>query len=466
MQSGVVQLFDWTFDEIRQELCQLRDDGFSHVHVSPPALSNGADAWWGRYQPLDLRVIESRLGTEAQFVEMTREAERCQMQIVVDVVLNHAANIGLSSQELYYPKNCDRSRPAGDGPTACLWKPEHFHRQECIQNYNDHCNVLYGRICGGGADLGLPDLQTGSCDLSGVLDIRQRNYSPHVLATARTYLLKLLALGAKGFRFDAAKHVHPAFLEDLVSTPGIAGQAWVYSEVITDRTTDPAFVAYRHLPGVDFMDFPLTRTLQQAFGFGGSLRTLSSAMQSNRALDPDTSVSFVTNHDVWGNDSGLGYRFGSFTDEWLAHVYIFGRESGVPYLYSELPTRSESRRYRRPEESYVLFHRRNDIRGMSRFHAAVLTKSQRTLFEDDARLAFARGDDALVVLNKSGVRWNLRDVRLAVKDGVYFDMLRNETFEIRNERVDLDVSERSAMMLLRIAETARPESGTQPTREP
>jgi hypothetical protein len=95
-----------------------------------------------------------------------------------------------------------------------------------------------------------------------------------------------------------------------------------------------------------------------------------------------------------------------------------------------------------------------------------LTKSQRTLFEDDARLAFARGDDALVVLNKSGVRWNLRDVRLAVKDGVYFDMLRNETFEIRNERVDLDVSERSAMMLLRIAETARPESGTQPTREP
>ncbi len=447
--SAVIQLFNWPFNAIRTELCALRADGYSHVHVSPPQLSNGGP-WWGRYQPLDLRVIAGPLGTEAEFKAMTAEAARCKIEIIVDVVLNHAANLGLNANELYYPSGCDRSLAAGSSAKACLWKPEHFHQEQCIGDYGNHCAVLYGRICGGGADRGLPDLATGFCEPGGRLDIRSRNYSPHVLEMARTYVKKLIALGAKGIRLDAAKHIHPAFIEDLLKTPGIDQSAYVYAEIIADRTADPALSSYRHLAGLDLMDFPLTRTLMDSFGFGGSLRALRSAQTNGRALEGASSVAFVTNHDVWGNDSGLGYRFSNFQDELLAHLYILGKNDGLPYVFSELPNDSQSQRFRGAGENYISFHKRNEVQQMVRFHAAQLGKGLNWAWEDDTHLAFTRGSDALVAINKSGTAWRLDGIDLLLQNGRYQDVFSGQIFVLNNGRTTGEVPARFGRMLVRV----------------
>ncbi len=447
--SGIIQLFNWPFADVQAELCSLRADGYSHVHVSPPQLSNGAP-WWGRYQPLDLRVIAGPLGDEAAFRRMTAEAKRCNIQIIVDVVLNHSANLGLNAGELYYPQGCDRAQGAGASSTACLWKPEHFHQEQCIGDYGNHCAVLYGRICGGGGDRGLPDLATGFCEPGGRLDIRSRNYSPHALEMARNYVKKLIALGATGIRLDAAKHMHPAFIEDLVRTPGIDGSVYVYGEIIADRTVDPSMAAYRHIANLDLMDFPLTRSLMDGFGFGGSLRALKTAEQNGRQLDGASSVAFVTNHDVWGNDSGLGYRFSNFQDELLSHLYVLGKDSGIPYVYSELARDSQSSRFRGAGENYVLFHRRNEVRQMTRFHAAQLGKPMRWAWEDDVHLAFARGSDALVAVNKSGSAWRLDGIDLLLQNGTYEDVFSGQRFVLNNGRTSGEVPARFGRMLVRV----------------
>jgi alpha-amylase len=447
--SAVIQLFNWPFKQIQSELCALRADGYSHVHVSPPQLSNGGP-WWGRYQPLDLRVISGPLGTEAEFRAMTQEATRCKIDIIVDVVLNHAANLGLDAGNLFYPQNCDRSASPGSTPAACLWTPQDFHQAQCIGDYGNHCAVLYGRICGGGGDQGLPDLATGFCEQGGRLDIASRNYSPRVLRVAQDYVKKLLALGAKGIRLDAAKHMHPAFIEDLLSAPGIAGKAYAYAEVIADRNADPSLSAYRHLSALDFMDFPLTRTLMDSFAFGGSLRNLRSAQSNGRALDGASSVSFVTNHDVWGNDSGLGYRFSNFQDELLSHLYILGKADGLPYVYSELAVDSQSARFRGPQETYVQFHKRNEVQQMVRFHAAQIGKSQRWAWEDDVHLAFARGTNAFVAINKSGDAWSLNGIDLLLENGTYEDVFSGQRVVVRNGRANATVPARFGVMWVRI----------------
>lgn len=87
MFSAIVQLFDWRFDHVRREIPRLSDLGYTHVHVSPPQMSNETVwQWWGRYQPTSYFGIGGPLGSEADFVRMTRTAARHSVCVVVDVV--------------------------------------------------------------------------------------------------------------------------------------------------------------------------------------------------------------------------------------------------------------------------------------------------------------------------------------------------------------------------------------------
>jgi alpha-amylase len=271
------------------------------------------------------------------------------------------------------------------------------------------------------------------------------------MAMAQQYLKKLIELGASGIRLDAAKHMHPAFIEDLMRSPGIDGRLWVYAEVIADRTFDPALEAYRHVAGLKFMDFPLTRLMMESFGFGGSLRAFRYATDNGRALNTEASVSFVTNHDVWGNESGLGYRYGAFQDEVLSLIYLLGREEGVPYVYSELPGRSESRRFRPDGEDYVFFHRRSFVRQMVQFHQAQAGKPHRWAWEDDNHLAFARGSRAFVAINKSGSPWRIDDIDLLLEDGSYQDIMSGQRFTLKNGRTTGDVPARWVRVLIPVS---------------
>jgi alpha-amylase len=456
--SAVVQLFNWPFAAIEAEMCDLADQGFSHVHVSPPQVSNGGP-WWGRYQPLDYRKIAGPLGDEAAFASMLAEADRCDVVIVADVVLNHMANLGLNSGELYYPQGCDRSLPLASSSNACLFAPQNFHNEECISNYDNLCAVLYGRICGGSPDRGLPDLATGNCGGRPTLDPNERNFDPHVAAMAKDYLARLVDLGVRAFRFDAAKHMHPAFLAEVLSDPRLAN-TWSYGEIITSRADDQSLSFYRNLP-LDFMDFPFASTLKNAFSFGGDLRSISNAINEQRGLPGYASVAFVTNHDVWGNDGGLGYRYGSsnewrnrnvngehFRDEMLAHMVILGRNDGIPYVYSEY-TDGPSQDYRDDAYSYVNFHRRPAISALMRFHSATLSFPQTWRWEDAEHLVWSRGELALMAVNKSGAAWPLDSVVSGLADGVYVDLLTQQRVSARGGRVTALVPPRGGLVLMR-----------------
>lgn len=449
--SAIVQLFNWPFRDITREVCALRDAGFSHIHVSPPQMSNNATAWWGRYQPLDYRRIDGPLGSMAEFEQMTQTAQRCGITVIADVVLNHMANLNLNADALYFPPGCDRQAPLNSGGNSCLFTPSHFHQEECIYNYGNHCAVLYGRICGARPDRGLPDLATGYCEPGGYLDIHSRNYNPHVFAMAKQYLLFLQDVGVRAFRFDAAKHMHPAFLYDLLTDTQVTQRMdYIYGEIITDRANAYDLQVYRHIPGLDFMDFPLSRSLIDAFSLGGYLGLLENIAGTDRALDGATSVSFVTNHDVWGNAGGLGYRFGRYQDELLAHIYVLGRGDGLPYIYSEYDD-GPSRQARGVTENYVRFHQRNVLKSMMIFHTRMLGQAPLSRWQDAVHLAILRGNRGFMAINKSGDSWNLRGVDSGLPDGTYVDTLSSTSFEVQGGRVQGEVPPQWGLMLVPLA---------------
>jgi alpha-amylase len=87
----IVQLFNWPFTKIQAALPELKRLGYSHVHVSPPQQSNERVlTCWGRYQPVDYSVIKGPLGTEEEFREMNTVADKLDIKIIADVVLNYA----------------------------------------------------------------------------------------------------------------------------------------------------------------------------------------------------------------------------------------------------------------------------------------------------------------------------------------------------------------------------------------
>ncbi|MBD2102858.1 alpha-amylase family glycosyl hydrolase [Leptolyngbya sp. FACHB-261] len=368
----MVQLFDCRFKEIEAEIPNLVRMGYSHIHVSPPQKSNPADEWWGRYQPIDHTKIEGPLGTEAEFRSMNAAADRAGIDIVVDVVLNHMAS---------YDKIVNLQFPR--------FSRADFHPQACI-SYGNRESETRGWI---GSDCGLPDLDTSS---------------PYVRQEAKNYLKMLLSYSVDGFRFDAIKHMEPEYFDDVVAA--VPKEVFSVGEYISSSPTDLA----PYLRNMDAFDFPLLSTMKGAFAFGGDLRSLVTPAASRQALPGPSAVTFVKNHDT------ANAQFGGFdmsgVDELLAYTYILGREEGFPYVFLD--------KYKHPL-----------VLAGAKFHNLALGKPVLWTIAEANVLAWQRGRDSWVIINKAGEQLVRENLQTSLEDGDYVDLLSRRTLKVSQGRL-------------------------------
>ncbi|CAJ0596057.1 unnamed protein product [Cylicocyclus nassatus] len=90
----IVQLFEWKWKDIAAE-CEnfLRYYGYGAVQTSPPnehitLTQNNDMPWWIRYQPVSYK-LQSRSGTEEEFVDMVNRCNNVGVRIIADAVINH-----------------------------------------------------------------------------------------------------------------------------------------------------------------------------------------------------------------------------------------------------------------------------------------------------------------------------------------------------------------------------------------
>ncbi len=423
-EEGVMlQVFNWPFARITEELDEFSRRGYTHLHVSPPGLSINRTEWWARYQPLDYRVIDGPLGNEAEFAEMNRKAESLGIKIIADVVFNHMANPDFARydtrytdnpEQLYYPDPNTREAYG----LSILFEPEDFNATGCISSYNNRIEVLYNRLCLGFPDKGLPDL-----------NLNREN----VLEAQRTYLDKLIDLGVDGFRFDALKHLPPEYL-NVVLRDVDRDSLLIFGEIITSEDNLQRNIGpYYEASDLSFYDFPLLFVMNRAFGPQGNLRELIDPESFSVAVPGERSITFVTNHDIPNNGDIFSFlRFYDTADEHLAYAYILGRSTGLAYVYTDLGTADGL-----DSNDYLNAHLDNTVAEMIQFRRDVRGTSQIYLWEGDQTLVWSRGANAFVVLHKSGSSaFNLSQVQFAgLEDGVYRDRLSGFEFSIENERL-------------------------------
>lgn len=168
IQDGVIlHCFDWSYQQIIDELPNIKAAGFTSVQTSPAqqaCVSNSI--WYYLYQPNTFTVGNSGLGSESDLKRLCSEADKYGIKVIVDVVANHLAGDH---------SNIDNS----------LKDSQYWHNGVGNINYSNRYQITHG-------DIGMPDFNS------------EHSY---VQQKVKNYVQQLKADGVDGIRWDAAKHI-------------------------------------------------------------------------------------------------------------------------------------------------------------------------------------------------------------------------------------------------------------------
>jgi alpha-amylase len=391
----ILHAFNWQYSAITEQASQIAQAGYKKVLISPPLKSTGNE-WWARYQPQDIRLIDSPLGNKEDLQAMISALALKGVDVYADVVLNHMANESWKRSDLNYPGSellnqynqnmeyVNNQKLFGD-LTQGLFSEGDFHPAGCITNWGDPGHVQYWRLCGGDGDVGLPDLDPNDW----------------VVSQQRLYLQALKDMGVKGFRIDAVKHMSE-YQINQVFTPEIISNMHVFGEVITSGGAGTGdyhsfLEPYLNSTSHSAYDFPLFASIRAAFSFNGSMTLLHDPLAYGQALPNERAVTFTITHDIPTND-GFRYQILDPTDEQLAYAYILGKDGGTPLIYSDALLPEEDKDNGRWKNVWS----RSDMVNMIRFHNSMQGKSMQVMYSDQCMLIFKRDKQGFVAINKCG----------------------------------------------------------------
>ncbi len=404
------QMFHWRWPDIATECTQwLGPNGYGGVQVSPPESSAKLGHWYDMYQPVNYTVLNSNMGTEAQFQSMINTCHAAHVRVYADVVANHMAGGSgtatdgspWNSATLTYPYFS-----AADFHTACDIQSSDYS--------NNRHNVIFCRLAG------MPDLMTDGSYVRGQIT---------------NYLTKLLNMGVDGFRFDAAKWMQPvdlqAFMNGIAKTTAAGEKIWVAQEVSEDGTV----VRSDYFPSGTINEFLYTGLMQSMFRKlnGTSISQIQAYMGTPGNwggtwgfVDSSHATVFVNNWDTERDGASLvasNFVAGVTNDTNGTKAYDLANILMLAWPYGNVQVHSGFRftdvNQDAPSASpysggnpqinvnWDFIHRWGDISNMVAFRSATSGQGVGYFTQGTAhQIAFSRGAKGFVAINNDTVAWN------------------------------------------------------------
>jgi glycosidase len=305
-------------------LARIKALGFNAIWVTPPfgqgPVQNGSAAYHG-YWIENFEHVDPHFGTDADFGAFVDCAHRLGLKVILDVVVNHTADVIKLPGATYNPqpyRDChgkvfDPTRYVTAKTFPCMtksgmpWFPtvpsgkEHAKSPDWLNdplNYHNRGNIDFSscsEMCFEQGDFyGLDDLFTEK---------------PAVMnGLAQIYAGWISRYKIDGFRIDTAKHVNAAFFRlwapKILAAARAAGvpDFQMFGEVtLTDAVQLSAFVRDRGLPNV--LDFPFQDAAASYAGGGSSAKALANRLADDDyfrladGIDP-APPTFLGNHDM------------------------------------------------------------------------------------------------------------------------------------------------------------------------
>jgi alpha-amylase len=426
----------WPWDSVAAECEFIGNSGVDWVLVSPPQEHIEGSAWWTNYQPVSYQ-LESRLGTREQFESMVASCAESQVDVIVDVVINHMSAqysgvgvAGTSFTKYEYPG---------------LYTQADFH----------NCQLTFDNTIESHTDLA----QVQTCELLGLSDLNTSQ--PNVQTKILALLNDLLSLGAKGFRIDAAKHISPDDLEAIITA--LPEGTVVLLEVIRGGGEPIQPEQYLDLGRV--WEFEYAKNMKSFFVdqliayVDSEARYLSYAASEN-------AISFVSNHDTERN--GQAINFGNARYLELATAMMLAENYGTPMLFSSYafvdydgaPRETDGKvdaidcsAVSGPKEFYedrewICQHRWASTIVMidfrNRVHGAAVTE----IYQNESVYGFAREGKGYFITNVSLDASAEFEVDTTLSDGEYEDLFSGEIFQIKEGKLTGTLEPSGAIALL------------------
>ena len=398
--GAILHAWCWSFNTIKNNMADIAAAGYTSVQTSPASAcivgaggSKNIANWYYHYQPTNYTVGNYQLGSEDDFKAMTAEAKKYGVKIVVDIVANHMT----SDWNSIDPSWQNRSL---------------FHTNEQVGNWNDRREVTQKAL------LGLWDLNTQSSD---------------VQSRILSYLKTLVADGASGFRYDAAKHI------ELPSDSGFGGNFWPtitqngsefqYGEILQDGISNEA--GYSQYLGVTASNYG--KALRDSIG-NGSI-SASTAQNTQIGVDSSKIVTWVESHDNYANGISDWGSSQWMNDSQIKKVWavIGARQAGTPLFFSRPKGGGASNGDNRfPGQSQIGdagsdLWKDPEVVAVNKFRNAM--EGQGESFEDNnGTLVIKRGNKGVTIINWGGDK--TMNVSVSMPDGTYTDQAHGGTFTV------------------------------------
>ena len=234
--GAIVEMFGWPDKDIELECAFLAKSGYLGVKLYPhqeqvmsgEPFQNLLNPWYFMYQPVSYR-LQGRMGSRDDLRRLITTCRSHGVRVYADAVINHFSgggnDMGLHRREdgstcttwgnkssslsstwggpedgpspyytqsnVYVNSPVTGKPPSQEFPAAAIG-PLDFHCERVLNSWNDPLDLNAGWL-------------TGLTDLNTELDAVQERIA--------AYLTDLLSIGISGFRIDAAKHIKP---DDLV----------------------------------------------------------------------------------------------------------------------------------------------------------------------------------------------------------------------------------------------------------
>lgn len=422
----ILHAWSWALDTIADNMKQIKEAGYDMVQTSPvqtcyvgegggmALMSQPGDSvrgkWYYYYQPTDWKIGNYMLGDRDDFKAMCDSAYKYGVKVIVDVLPNHTA----VDHRAVLP---DLDRAVGGHDNLF-----HANGMKDCRNYNDRLECTTYKMGG------LPDVNTENPDF-------QYYYLQ--------YVNDLINLGARGFRYDTAKHIglpsdpidpkakENDFWDVATGRKGVKGLSllmpdslYIYGEVLQDKNV-------KETEYDDYMDLT-------ASNYGHALRNVLASGDTrvedlthwHHPSDPKALVTWVESHDTYCNQN----ESAGLTDDQIrtGWVFITSRATGRPLFFSR-PAGSTRQNYwgnnrigNRGNDEF--FH--PEVVAANKFRHAMSGQPEKLSYTDNGAVAMiSRGDKGVALINFSQKNQKAK-LATDLLDGTYTDAVSGTIFKV------------------------------------
>ncbi len=422
----ILHAWSWALDTIADNMKQIKEAGYDMVQTSPvqtcyvgegggmALMSQPGDSvrgkWYYYYQPTDWKIGNYMLGDRDDFKAMCDSAYKYGVKVIVDVLPNHTA----VDHRAVLP---DLDRAVGGHDNLF-----HANGMKDCRNYNDRLECTTYKMGG------LPDVNTENPDF-------QYYYLQ--------YVNDLINLGARGFRYDTAKHIglpsdpidpkakENDFWDVATGRKGVKGLSllmpdslYIYGEVLQDKNV-------KETEYDDYMDLT-------ASNYGHALRNVLASGDTrvedlthwHHPSDPKALVTWVESHDTYCNQN----ESAGLTDDQIrtGGVFITSRATGRPLFFSR-PAGSTRQNYwgnnrigDRGNDEF--FH--PEVVAANKFRHAMSGQPEKLSYTDNGAVAMiSRGDKGVALINFSQKNQKAK-LATDLLDGTYTDAVSGTIFKV------------------------------------